>query len=294
MAIRLTIDVFSGVPNPQVVLSGSEADDLTARLRPEGDFEQAPDLGRIESYLGYRGLIIEQLDEPVEWLPRIARIAGGMVIGPDFTYRPVDAFTEDFVCGSTGPIRKLQPRPDLPDFLLRHLEHFREWVLIPWPKPPHLPKRPVCPCAPLYEPAWWNDGWAGQRQPNNNCYNYATNYRTDTFAQPGEAAGAKYATITCPDVLAGAVADALIDNPGADNKCPPEGHLVALVVGPGWDYHWYRKGRNGYWSHKPGGTAATNLDNSGVLISDPRTADRGSYTDFCTFMTVMHGHIKIR
>ena len=30
------------------------------------------------------------------------------------------------------------------------------------------------------EPSWWNDG--GQKQFANNCYNYSTNYRTDTFA----------------------------------------------------------------------------------------------------------------
>jgi hypothetical protein len=35
------------------------------------------------------------------------------------------------------------------------------------------------------------------------------------------------------------------------------------------------------------------VDNNGATISDPRTAARGGYTDFCTFMTVMHGHTKI-
>jgi hypothetical protein len=93
---------------------------------------------------------------------------------------------------------------------------------------------------------------------------------------------------------AGGVKDDLIDNPQADNHCPDEGHLVALVVGPGFDFHWYRKGRNGLWTHKPGGTPVTNVDNSGAFITDPRTANRDGYTDFCTFMTVMHGHIKIR
>jgi hypothetical protein len=84
------------------------------------------------------------------------------------------------------------------------------------------------------------------------------------------------------------------ERPGANNKCPKEGHLVALVIVPGWDFHWYRNGRNGYWTHKPGGTPVTNVDNSGVLIRDPRTANRGPYSDFCTFMVVMHGHIEIR
>jgi hypothetical protein len=72
--------------------------------------------------------------------------------------------------------------------------------------------------------------------------------------------------LTCASVRPAALADDLIDSPGANNKCPKEGHLVALVIAPGYDFHWYRKGRNGYWTHKPGRTQATNVDNSGVLI----------------------------
>lgn len=122
----------------------------------------------------------------------------------------------------------------------------------------------------------------------------SANYRTNTFAQPGLAAGAEYTSFTCASVRPAALADDLIDSPGANNKCPKEGHLVALVIAPGFDFHWYRKGRNGYWTHKFGGTPATNVDNSNNLIPDPRAANRGPYTDFCTFMIVMHGHIKIR
>ena len=66
--------------------------------------------------------------------------------------------------------------------------------------------------------AWWNDG--GARQFNNNCYNYATNYRTDTFAQPGKAAGQQYTSLSGCAVAAGqrsaldgAIADALINTP---------------------------------------------------------------------------------
>jgi len=99
--------------------------------------------------------------------------------------------------------------------------------------------------------------------------------------------------LTCGSVGLAAIADDLISAPAANNKCPKEGHLVALVIAPGFDFHWYRKGRNGYWSHKPGGTPVRNVDNSNHLIPDPRTANRGPYTDFCTFMVVMHGHIKI-
>src|SRR5882724_8995077 len=91
-------------------------------------------------------------------------------------------------------------------------DKFRKW-----------PSKLACRCAPLYEPAWWNDG--GQRQFNNNCYNYACNYRTDTFAQPGLASGAMYTHLTCADVRPAALRDDLEDAPRASNKCPKEGHL---------------------------------------------------------------------
>jgi hypothetical protein len=103
-----------------------------------------------------------------------------------------------------------------------------------------------------------------------------------------------YASVTGPDVRAAAIADSLIDAPKANNHCPGEGHLVALVIAPNYDFHWYRKGRTGRWSHKPGSTPVIDVDNSNAPIVDPRTADRGMYTQFTTFMVVMHGHIKIK
>lgn len=307
MAIRITFDVFSGRPNPSVIVDGVEEQEVLARLAPSGRAKAARRGPLPESILGYRGVIIEQVPAPPaprrkraaraarplgRGLGTVARVAGGIVQSGRTAAPTYDPFVEDFVCGSTGPIRLTGLGPDFAERVRGELHRYRDlierarWPVIKWPV------RPRCLCAPLWEPNWWND--AGQVQWNNNCYNYGTNYRSDTYAQPGLANGAMYASITCLDVRAGAVADALIDSPNANNRCPKEGHLVALVVGPGWDFHWYRKGRNGLWTHKPGGTPATNVDNSGNLITDPRTADRGNYTDFCTFMVVMHGHVKIQ
>ena len=113
-------------------------------------------------------------------------------------------------------------------------------------------------------------------------------------SQPGAAAGAMYTSLTCASVGPAAIADGVIARPTANNHCPKEGHLVALVIAPGIDFHWYRKGRNGYWSHKPGSTPVVHVDNGNHLIADPRTANRGMYTQFCMFMVVMHGHVKIK
>ena len=293
MLLRITIDIFSGRENPVIELSGKEAREAIDRLRPARKLERGEAGLPPAPTLGYRGLIIEQVKEPIDLLPKAFRFAHGAIFGPGLALRAADEAFEDFVCGSTGLIRKLSLEPKFQKFVRQEIERFREtrakW---PWKQKPAWPIKKVCKCAPLYEPAWWNDG--GQRQMHNNCYNYGTNYRSDTFAQPGLAAGAMYTQKTCASVKAAAVKDALIDSPAADNKWPNEGHLVALVVAPGYDFHWYRKGRNRYWSHKPGSGQVTNLDNSGTTIPDPRTANRGPYTDFCTFMVVMHGHIKIK
>ena len=288
--LKVTIDIFSGRENPVIELRGDEATEALKRLKPARKLYRT-DIGfPPEPTLGYRGLVIEQVEGGSSALPKIFRLAHGDLVGPRLAHRAADESFEDYVL-APARLAKLDLGEKFPSILKREIRRFRDvrmrW---PWDRIIRWPTRIACRCAPLYEPGWWN---VPARQPWNNCYNYATNYRTDTFAQPGRAAGAQYAALTCASVRPAAIADELIATPKANNKCPGEGHLVALVIWPSVDFHWYRKGRNGRWSHKPGGTAVTNLDNSGVLIGDPRTADRGGYTSFCTFMVVMHGHIKI-
>jgi hypothetical protein len=280
--IRITVDMFSGRPNPVIEFRGDEIAELLDRMAP-GPRVDRRELGLPPMpTLGYRGLTVDLEGIPDSPLPNRFRVAAGAALGPDFAYRLADETLEDFICGS------------VPEDLMAEEELLRfRGVLDYWfeREPPEIvwPVEIGCPCAPPYEPAWWNHPL---RKDDNNCYNYGTNYRTDTFAQPGKAANVQGFPFTCPIVTAAAVADGLIDSPQHGNKCPDEGHLVALVRYSG-DYHWYRLGRNGFWSHKGGDGPATNLDNSGNLIADPRTADRGPYVDFCTFMIVMHGHIKI-
>lgn len=139
----------------------------------------------------------------------------------------------------------------------------------------------ACCSLPSFHPSFWNDG--GTIQYNNNCYNYSNNKRTDTFAQPGQAAGAMYTALQCSNVRTAAIADG-IKSVAGPNQCPKKECTLALVVAPNWDYHWYRRDKNGMWTHKPGGTPATSLDNSMNPISNPETANRGPYTDFCGYM----------
>jgi len=139
--------------------------------------------------------------------------------------------------------------------------------------------------APAYDPAYWNDDPV--RLANNNCYNYANNNATNTFAQPGRASGHMYTALQCKNVFTAAESDGLQGVP--DFTADIKGWYVALVIWPDMDYHWYRQDSNGCWSHKPGSTPARNTDNSGNTISDPQTCNRGPYTVFCSYMTTRKG-----
>jgi hypothetical protein len=133
----------------------------------------------------------------------------------------------------------------------------------------------------VFNPGFWNSNPTVQH--SNNCYNYARNWRTNTFAQPGRASGHPASSMSCAAVSAAARSDGLVDR----CKCLPQSEyprrLVALVIWPGVDYHWYRHQIGSFWGHKPGQTAARNTDNSGVVIANPETCNRGGYTNFCGY-----------
>lgn len=146
---------------------------------------------------------------------------------------------------------------------------------------------------PVYDTTLWNDP---AHQFYNNCYNYGCDMITDTFAQPGRAHSAMYTSLDCANVGTAAEADELVTSP--DKMCANCTHIVALVMDPGTDYHWYRRDRNGNWSHKPGGTPATNLDASGNPITNPETANRNygylNYNVFCGYYCVDKSKVVIQ
>src|SRR6266576_2958315 len=95
--------------------------------------------------------------------------------------------------------------------ILRAFCRFLEWILRPF-------------CTPAYNPAPWNFQGTSSSPTNvqltNNCYNYATDIRTDTFAQPGRASGLYTVTPppNCADVGRGAVSDGR-KPVGCDRRC---------------------------------------------------------------------------
>ena len=149
----------------------------------------------------------------------------------------------------------------------------------------------------------WNKPKACQRA--NNCYNYATNFKTNTRAQPGRAGGNQIPSncegYTCEDLTNSLAADGI--DPAKDGECPEGSGLICAVIGnyeyngeTKTDYHFYRKNADGTWSHKPGGGPATTKDSDGNTITDPNTAARdikdqngnkiGEYDQVCGYFCV--------
>lgn len=138
-------------------------------------------------------------------------------------------------------------------------------------------------------------------QPNNNCYNYACNIATNSFAIPGRMNELELTpkkcrltaarTIACAEkdglLLIGQapmkLAEALADEKYLSaRRKSPDGHLVALLISKAdskirWsgDFHWVRcdhpLGRK--WSQKDGPDQVTNFDFAGKPISDPSQAN---------------------
>lgn len=305
MKLKITLDIFSGRPNPELIVSDAEAKKIFDAIRPSGKLKSlTAKSGHAPSNLGYRGIIIEQIGRASKSLPARMQLTHDKLYSAESLGDLEGQALENLVLGKLSKFKGITNKKEFKIYLEQEMKRFKDLSSVdlnPNPPDPPEPSDPVnpCACAPDADIAWWNDN--STKQFNNNCYNYACNYRTNTFAQPGLAAGQKYTSMSGCTVAAGqrsvkegAVIDQLIDKPSANNICPAKGHLVALVIAPGHDFHWYRKGPTGYWSHKPGSTPARNTDEAGKLITDPRTADRGSYTQFCTFMQVLHGHIMIK
>ena len=145
-------------------------------------------------------------------------------------------------------------------------------------------------------------------QSSLNCYAYAMDYLKlpkkctldkcdESYPQPGLSSGYPHWSEVkgkrCPDVIARIKGDI----PGAKRttfrkKCPDNKRKIAVVVDPDEDYHFYRQDKDGYWSHKPGGTKVQRRDTTKRRIYDPQLAARDNkisrlnYDTFCGYMCV--------
>ena len=135
------------------------------------------------------------------------------MLGPDGTRRTADEELEDFLFRRSGPLGKVEVAPGFYRFLVVRSCASTEQSLSPRIRSTgrHGAGAPL-----TMSPA----GGTMAAKSNSGCYSYSSNYRTDTFAQPGRAAGAMYTALICASVRPAAIADDLSAKPGAKNRCP--------------------------------------------------------------------------
>jgi hypothetical protein len=296
--LRVEVDMFSGRPNPTwIVTSDTVTQRLLASLKGNRSLATIPE-NRFQG-LGFRGVEVQVIGDNDD--VRAGKIPSHFVLatgagarlkrGGELAVTLIKEMTKS--AKIVLPEHALTPiNSRMQRLVLSELDKYLS-------KPPrHFPTKPVKTLAlrqtirdvkcercqyeiSRFNPGFWNNNAFVKK--NNNCYNYARNWRTDTFAQPGKASGHPNNVMQCAQVATAARFDGLVDR----CRCLPASEyprrLMALVIAPGMDYHWYRHQIGGFWGHKPGQTAARNTDNSGVVITNPETCDRGNYTNFCGY-----------
>jgi hypothetical protein len=134
-------------------------------------------------------------------------------------------------------------------------------------------------CVPIYDPLSWNEKQA--IRVNNNCYNYGCNRILPHFSNPGRGSGQE-APLTKDGLNAGVQRDGLIPTDPDRPDCKGCQHLLMMFrTLDEFDFHFYHRNTDGLWSHRIGHEPATNLDGKDQRITDPRTAERGQYVEFC-------------
>src|SRR5690242_11412125 len=202
MSATVTLNVFSGRPNPRWILSDEQALDLRERIQREANPTAAAPPGLVRG-LGYRGVEV-RFDDSSEPVIIHGGVVGTHGAAPNLVDK--DRAIEKYIVGGlpdnalakeiADPVRAHVERD-----LATHIDIGQIGPIIFNPCPKN-----VAACAPPYEPAMWN---FNPTQPNNNCYNYANDRVTNTFAQPGRYHNAMYTQLTCANVQPAAVADGL-------------------------------------------------------------------------------------
>jgi len=294
--LRITSDVFSGRPNPSWIIEDEAQARELLRETLNLSSSAAAMAGEEQAGLGFRGFVVEPMAddlakdfsiEAAVWLPAgLTKESSGRALFEQLiqTAAAPTAAASTVAEGEEMPV--VESLESLQQFLLNLItvssrETVQEGVEAPSEA---LAAAPAATCyyeLAAYNPAYWNNN--ATIRSRNNCYNYASNKRTDTFAQPGRGCGRMYTALTCAEVTRAALCDRLHRRYDCFPDSEKPRYLVALVIWPGRDFHWYRLNSGGFWSHKPGSTAVRNVDNSGRIIRNPATCDRGGYTQFCGY-----------
>ncbi len=287
--MQVTVDMFSGRPNPTWRLSTRRSSEVYERCRAMGATPRRADVigdvvGGRPVRLGLRGIDIGPA-EPGEFglspgqrftvAASVSDVTDDEIETARWLIDTTDSTVDDAVVGALEEqigqvVSRRTAAESGPDVAAAAAESLATSLSI-------------VGCAALVTPmrlGYWNTPFV---QPYNNCYNYATNFVSGSLAQPGRRSGLPYAGFTCEHVLAAAQRD------GLELQCGRNVGVVALGVWPGFDFHWWRLHPGDSWAHKIGYWPAQNVDNAfRPLVNGltPANCDRGPYVQFCGYYFV--------
>jgi hypothetical protein len=305
--ITVELDIFSGNPNPVWTLTAQEEKEFVARVMSDPSLTLPP---KSAGGLGYRGFTISASNEARNTLEKsglpsrfyieskenadaetalLNSIEAGKTVNDDVrqvAFESIKAtnqiWSEYWRTHTSNDSLDLDARSTRGSEILLEASQTDDNVIA-------SPEA----CGPLVFTSdtnfsFWNDGFSIRR---NNCYNYAANYKSNTFAQPGRKSGVQWTSLADCSTVPGSVSYGA-NADGFTTACYPTGNqlYVCLVLWANNDFHWYRLAANSHWCHKPGQTAARNYDNSGNWISDPATCNRGPYTLVCSYRYSLNGN----
>jgi len=216
--LTVTLMVFSSVPDPKWTISSNHKDNteiqthLSAAIK--NDLAYHPE--DMPSILGYKGILVE---------PNTKKKSVRLIVGLETVKLQTMLFNT-------------MPKDALPADLREEISKMIASGVVKRQVAPKRTKRYAPPYG-TYQLLHLQDLLGIQSR--NNCYNYATTIRTDTFALPGRATGLlPYPPVDGIRVEYSAMRDGLVPlnvNLGGpvpvNPHLPDQNHVVALVVWPG-------------------------------------------------------------
>ena len=201
----MTLEILSGRPDPHWTIESSHQNYTKIKSLLNSATTYSPE--EAPSKLGYQGFTVEKM-------------RNGEGQGKKLVVGPESEKLQMLLLWSRPPNAKAAPINSIAE------EEIRSGTVRP--NVTNAAKR----FAPWYRPSYWN---GEAHVTRNNCYNYASTVRTNTFAQPGRGSGNPidwFSDVTPADVRSAAESDGCVFEPAKTHMCAPKGnkHLGALMV----------------------------------------------------------------
>ena len=285
---RIELDIFSGLPNPVWDLNTTETASLIRQIK--NDQTEVRPLSESSDRLGYKGFIIH-MDSQESYRSGLGANPVAFRLGEG--HANPDTLQELLLRGA----QRAEINALAVDAAALAIEGSAEPASSTTdPDTPDTGSETLAGCGYHLTSSVDFKFWGGVHTSKNNCYNYAANWRTGTFAHPGRASGKHFRftdfwgrTRTLSQQKQALRESMMAD--GWKTTCSSRSLYVAAAIWPGVDYHFWRRTAphkwisvSKPWSHKRGGYYPQNTDSGGNHISSPYHSKRWDCTLWCGTM----------